>query len=105
MKDFDLITFDCYGTLIDWETGIYEAFKGEAVKDGLDLKREKVIVAYAAAEAQVEGEEFISYRRVLCEAAHRSSSRLGWEVTEERAAFLAHISVILALLLFLPSGP
>ncbi|MFQ5849505.1 MAG: HAD-IA family hydrolase [Candidatus Binatia bacterium] len=89
MKDFDLITFDCYGTLIDWETGIYEAFRDEAAKDGIELERERVIAAYAAAEAQVEGKEFISYRRVLCEAARRSASTLGWEITEERAAFLA----------------
>ncbi len=29
MNDFDLITFDYYGTLIDWETGIADAFRNE----------------------------------------------------------------------------
>ena len=59
MKDFDLITFDCYGTLIDWENGIYQAFRDEAARDGHELERGKVIDAYAAAEAEIEGNEFI----------------------------------------------
>ena len=45
MKEFDLITFDSYGTLIDWEDGIYQVFRGEAVKDGHQSEREKVIDA------------------------------------------------------------
>ncbi|MCZ6547591.1 MAG: HAD-IA family hydrolase [Deltaproteobacteria bacterium] len=88
MKDFDLITFDCYGTLIDWEAGISEAFRKEAAKDGIDLKHKEVVAAYATAEAEVEGKEFVPYHRVLCEAAHCCAPTLGWELTEQRAAFL-----------------
>ncbi len=88
MKDFDLITFDCYGTLIDWEAGISEAFRTEAAKDGIDLRRDEVVAAYATAEAEVEGKEFVPYHRVLCEAAHCCAPILGWELTEQRAAFL-----------------
>jgi 2-haloalkanoic acid dehalogenase type II len=88
MKDFDLITFDCYGTLIDWETGITEAFRNEAAKDGIDLKHEDVVAAYATAEAEVEEKEFVPYHRVLCEAAHCCAPKLGWELTEQRADFL-----------------
>jgi len=43
VKEFDLITFDCYGTLIDWETGIFEAFRDEPAKDGRWLERGSVI--------------------------------------------------------------
>ena len=89
MKDFDLITFDCYGTLIDWETGIFDAFGDEAAKDGRQLEREKVIDAYVAAEAEIEGKGFIPYRQVLNQAARDCASKLGWSVTEERASFLA----------------
>jgi 2-haloacid dehalogenase len=28
LRLFDALTFDCYGTLIDWETGMFEALKG-----------------------------------------------------------------------------
>ncbi|MDP6559193.1 MAG: hypothetical protein QF619_03525 [Candidatus Binatia bacterium] len=42
MKEFDLITFDCYGTLIDWETVITEAFRDEASRDGIELLRDAI---------------------------------------------------------------
>ncbi len=51
MKDFDLITFDCYGTLIDWETGIFDAFRNEAAKDGRQLERGSVIDGYQICRA------------------------------------------------------
>ena len=40
--DFDLITFDCYGTLIDWEGGIATAFQTEAAHDGLQFDRSRL---------------------------------------------------------------
>jgi FMN phosphatase YigB (HAD superfamily) len=36
-RPFDVITFDCYGTLIDWEAGITEAFREAAATDGVSL--------------------------------------------------------------------
>jgi 2-haloacid dehalogenase/putative hydrolase of the HAD superfamily len=36
-KDVQFVTFDCYGTLIDWETGVYEAFQKEADNDGFTI--------------------------------------------------------------------
>ena len=33
-KDVKFVTFDCYGTLIDWESGVYDAFQKEADRDG-----------------------------------------------------------------------
>jgi len=88
MKEFDLITFDCYGTLIDWETGIYEAFSSEAAKDGILIEREEVIAAYLAAEKEVEAGPYVPYRDVLTRSAHLAASTLGWKIDTERAAFL-----------------
>jgi len=89
MKDFDLITFDCYGTLIDWDTGIFDAFRDEAAKDGRQLERGSVIAAYGAAEAEIEEKGFIPYRQVLNQAALGCASKLGWNLTEEQVSFLA----------------
>ena len=36
---YDALTFDCYGTLIDWETGAYDAFQKEADRDGFTIDR------------------------------------------------------------------
>ena len=38
-RRFDIVTFDCYGTLVDWETGISSSFGTEARKHGLNLER------------------------------------------------------------------
>ncbi len=42
-KDVKFVTFDCYGTLIDWETGVYEAFQNEADRDGFTIDRDVLI--------------------------------------------------------------
>ena len=36
-KDVKFVTFDCYGTLIDWESGVYDAFQKEADRDGFTI--------------------------------------------------------------------
>lgn len=88
-SDFDIITFDCYGTLIDWEGGIINAFKSEAAKDGLTLEGDQIISAYSAEEPKVESGAYLSYREVLRETARRVGSRLGWKLSTERSGFLA----------------
>jgi len=88
-SDFDIITFDCYGTLIDWEGGIIDAFESEAAKDGLTLEGDQIIEAYSAEEPKVESRAYLSYREVLTETAQLVGSRLGWNISGERASFLA----------------
>jgi 2-haloalkanoic acid dehalogenase type II len=85
----DIITFDCYGTLIDWEAGIISAFQSEAEKEGVELRGDQIIEAYAAEEPAVESEHYRSYREVLCETASRVAATLGWDLPAERAGFLA----------------
>jgi 2-haloacid dehalogenase/putative hydrolase of the HAD superfamily len=87
-NEIDLITFDCYGTLIDWDGGIAEAFEREAARDNVTLDRESVIAAYHAEEPAVES-EYKSYRDVLAETARRVAARLGWEIDKDRAGFLS----------------
>ena len=59
---FDAITFDCYGTLIDWETGLLEAF-ARAGLQGADL-----LERYAEQEAALEAGPYRPYREVVAEA-------------------------------------
>lgn len=87
--DFDIITFDCYGTLIDWESGIICAFQSEAAMNGVELNRDRIITAYAAEEPRVESAPYRPYREVLGETARRVAATLGWELSAERAGFLA----------------
>jgi 2-haloalkanoic acid dehalogenase type II len=85
---YQVITFDCYGTLIDWEGGIAGAFAEAAAEDGVTLDRQPVLRAYAAIEPQVEHERYRPYREVLQETASRVAQTLGWRVPYERCTFL-----------------
>ncbi len=87
-RQYDIVTFDCYGTLVDWESGIAGAFLRAAREDGIDLDRDAVLSAYARIEPAVEGERFRLYREVLTEAAIRVARDLGWPLAGERVTFL-----------------
>ena len=87
-RAYDVITFDCYGTLIDWEGGIAGAFAEAANDDGVTLDRNAVLRVYAAVEPEVERERYRPYREVLQESAHRAARMLGWQVAYERCDFL-----------------
>ena len=87
-RQYDIITFDCYGTLIDWESGIAEAFLQAARADGVTLRREEVLRAYELIEPIVEREHFRPYKDVLTDAAARVAHALGWPLDFERGTFL-----------------
>jgi 2-haloacid dehalogenase/putative hydrolase of the HAD superfamily len=87
MPRYDVITFDCYGTLIDWEAGISKAFLDAA--DGFTLAPDAVLRAYAEIEHQVEKEGYRPYRDILRETAIRVAKSLGWPLAPDRADFLA----------------
>lgn len=67
---FDVLTFDCYGTLIDWETGIAEAL----VAAGLAGEPDALLEEFARHEAELEAGPYLRYREVLAEAARRMSA-------------------------------
>ena len=87
-RAYDVVTFDCYGTLIDWEDGIASAFVREAAADGVSLDQSRIIGAYHEIEPTVEAERYEPYRDVLARTARRVADRLGWELSEERSRFL-----------------
>jgi 2-haloalkanoic acid dehalogenase type II len=86
---YDVITFDCYGTLIDWEGGISTAFARAAAAETRQLDRMQMLKAYAEIEPSVEAAPYRRYRDVLTETAQRVADRLGWPLSRERAQFLA----------------
>jgi 2-haloalkanoic acid dehalogenase type II len=88
-RPYDVITFDCYGTLIDWERGIRNAFSAAAAAARLPVDPEAAVKLYVEIEAAVEAGPYHSYRAVLTETARRIAARLGWPLPESRAGFLA----------------
>lgn len=87
-RNYDVVTFDCYGTLIDWESGLAEAFIRAAREDGIELQSREILRLYALIEPIVEREYFRLYRDVLTETAMRVAHALGWRLAYERGTFL-----------------
>jgi 2-haloalkanoic acid dehalogenase type II len=89
MRRWDVVTFDCYGTLIDWDRGIATAFRSALSADGARFDLDRVLATYHDLEPLVQAETFRSYRDVLTETARRVAARLGWPLADGRAGFLA----------------
>lgn len=86
---WSVVSFDCYGTLVDWETGLAEAFRAEAERDGVQLHRDEVMSVYHEVEPEVQAQVYRRYRDVLADTAGRVAARFGWALPRERAGFLA----------------
>src|ERR1019366_8999825 len=52
LTDFTTLTFDCYGTLIDWESGIHAALQPLLSRAGVTLPRDAVLAAFATEESR-----------------------------------------------------
>jgi 2-haloalkanoic acid dehalogenase type II len=90
--DYDVITFDCYGTLIDWERGIAEVFADLARAAGVALDAQAALADYHAIEPAVESETYRPYREVLAKTARRAAVQQGWAMGDAVArAFAARL--------------
>ena len=88
--DFEALSFDCYGTLIDWEAGLLAVLGPWARARGLELAGEELLAAYAQVEAAVEAEHPAeAYPEVLARGMRLLGENLGAEVTTDDAARLA----------------
>jgi 2-haloacid dehalogenase len=66
LTDFKVLSFDCYGTLIDWESGMAEALKALVAKAGRTLARDQILAAHARHEsAQQRYTPSLAYRDLL----------------------------------------
>lgn len=81
--NFDVLTFDCYGTLIDWEAGIWGALQPILKKYGCDLSVDQALELYAELESAAEHEEFHPYREILRITLERMGDRLGFSPSRE----------------------
>ena len=83
---FQAITFDCYGTLIDWETGLLGALRPILRAHGSKMRDEQILAIYAELEPAAQN-PYRRYRQVLEEVVQGFGRRLGFEasVTEARS--------------------
>jgi 2-haloalkanoic acid dehalogenase type II len=93
LTDFRVLSFDCYGTLIDWETGITNGLRPLVTRSSKELQRDEVLQSYSRHEAAVEEETpAMPYPEVLKTVYGRLAR--GWNIKtgrEEAEAFAASI--------------
>ena len=65
LRQFDVITFDCYGTLIDWERGMLDALRRVREHAGRRITDRQLLEAYATIEGRLEAGSYARYRDVL----------------------------------------
>ncbi|MCE3266911.1 MAG: haloacid dehalogenase [Solirubrobacterales bacterium] len=88
LKDIKWVTADCYGTLIDWEKGITDAFEKEAGRDGLTLDTDALLQRFFEAQAQIMSGSYELYAEVLRRAAVTVAEEIDWTIEPSRAQFL-----------------
>jgi|SRR5579875_547433 len=90
LTDFDALSFDCYGTLIDWEAGLSAVLGPWARSRGLDLDDETLLAVYSRHEERAEAEHPGDvYPRILAASLRGAGRELDAEVTDEDAGRLA----------------
>jgi 2-haloacid dehalogenase len=87
--DYDALTFDCYGTLIDWESGIVAAVAPVLRAHGVALGEEELLQAFARHEARLEAGEYRTYREVLGGSLRGLAAEHGVTPTDAEVAAFA----------------
>ncbi|TET43209.1 MAG: haloacid dehalogenase type II [Dehalococcoidia bacterium] len=94
MLDFDrfeVLSFDCYGTLIDWEEGILGALQPVLKAHNVDLTDEQALELYAELEPEAQREgQYVEYKQVLREVMQEFGNRLGFTPSESEFDCLAN---------------
>jgi 2-haloacid dehalogenase len=78
---FAVLTFDCYGTLIDWETGIWEALQPIFANHHVTLPPDRALELYGELESEAEGGEYREYKAILRTVLEGFGARLDFAPT------------------------
>ena len=86
LSDFTTLTFDCYGTLIDWEAGILAALRPWTTAHGVEVGDEELLAAFGRAESRREAADPTApYPRILAGVLEDLAEAFGATVSDEEA--------------------
>ena len=87
LEEFSALTFDCYGTLIDWEAGILAALRPWAAAHRVEVDDEALLAAFGQAESRREADDPTApYPRILAGVLEDLAADLGVTASPEEAA-------------------
>ena len=78
LNSYQVLSFDCYGTLIDWESGILAALQPVLAAHNIYLSNAVVLELYAEIEPKVQAGQFVRYREILRRVVRELGSRVGF---------------------------
>lgn len=85
---FDVLTFDCYGTLVDWESGLLTALRAQLGEAIAQVPDDELLEAFAALEHEAQS-PYQPYRDVLAQCLRELGERFGAAPTEQRQRLFA----------------
>jgi 2-haloacid dehalogenase len=83
---FDVLTFDCYGTLIDWESGILAGLRQVLGAHGVEPPDDELLAVYAGLEASAEAGPYRRYREILGDCLRGVAARYGIAADDREVA-------------------
>ncbi len=84
------ITFDCYGTLIDWESGILDALRPILEDNEIKVTDDRILALYSEFEPEAQSGGYMEYRAVLRSVMYSFASRFGFSIEGDEAHALAN---------------
>ena len=88
-SQFEVLTFDCYGTLIDWESGIFSALRPILAAHGKTISDSSLLELYGELEADAEHRDFQNYKAVLKSVVRGIGNGLGFTPSEREVCSLS----------------
>ncbi len=90
LSPFTHLSFDCYGTLIDWERGLLATLRPVLSGHGVVIDDAEILRLYARSEAAEEAGAYRAYREILCGVMRRMGEELGFVATAADRHALSH---------------
>jgi 2-haloacid dehalogenase len=88
-QQFEVLSFDCYGTLVDWESGIMGALKTILSNHNITIDDKQILELFAQRESIQEAGEYLKYREILKKVVENFGEKLGFTPTESELNSLA----------------
>lgn len=85
---FEVFSFDCYGTLVDWEAGILQGLRPVLERHGVSPSDDEILELYGRLEPRAEAGPWVSYRTVLRRVVEGFARELGVELAESELGCL-----------------
>ena len=90
---YEVISFDCYGTLIDWESGIVSGLRPVLANHGVEATDDEILELHALTEHRLQSSSrpgsYVKYREVLGEEVREAGRRWGFEPDPSEVGALA----------------